>query len=51
VVRKLRLGVMPPQGARRPDRAVLDALAASLERTLDAAARPVPIPAGPRSTA
>src|SRR5215207_11338981 len=31
VVRKLRLGVMPPQGSRRPAAAVLDGLAASLE--------------------
>ena len=47
VVRKLRLGVMPPQGARRPDRAVLDALAASLERTLDSAAVARPDPGRP----
>jgi len=38
VVRKLRLGVMPPQGARRPDAAVLETLATSLEQELDAAA-------------
>ena len=47
VVRKLRLGVMPPQGARRPDRAVLDGLAASLERTLNAAAAARPDPGRP----
>ena len=47
VVRKLRLGVMPPQGARRPERAVLDALAASLEETLDAAAAARPDPGRP----
>jgi len=47
VVRKLRLGVMPPQGARRPDRAVLDALAASLEGQLDAAAAVRPDPGRP----
>jgi mono/diheme cytochrome c family protein len=44
VIRKVRLGVMPPQGARRPVPAVLDSLAASLESELDtrAAARPNP---------
>ena len=47
VARKLRLGVMPPQGARRPDRAVLDALAASLESRLDAAAAARPNPGRP----
>ena len=31
VVRKLRAGVMPPQGARRPDDATMHALIASLE--------------------
>ena len=31
VVRKLRAGVMPPQGARRPDDATMHALVASLE--------------------
>jgi mono/diheme cytochrome c family protein len=35
-VRKLRTGLMPPKGERRPDRAVLDATAAWLERDLDA---------------
>jgi hypothetical protein len=39
VVRKLRVGAMPPHGAPRPDRATLDALAASLETSLDDAAR------------
>ena len=38
VVRKIRTGMMPPSGARRPDRAVLDALAADLEGRLDRAA-------------
>src|SRR5689334_5916525 len=47
VVRKLRLGVMPPQGARRPERAVLDGLAASLETDLDAAAAARPNPGRP----
>ncbi len=38
VVRKLRTGMMPPSGAPRPDRARLDAFAASLETRLDRAA-------------
>ena len=38
VVRKLRAGVMPPQGARRPDDATMHALIASLETSLDQAA-------------
>ena len=47
VIRKLRLGVMPPQGARRPDATVLDTLSASLERELDAAAAARPRPGRP----
>jgi hypothetical protein len=35
-VRKLRTGLMPPLGEPRPERAVLDAFAASLEAGLDA---------------
>ncbi|MEO8256397.1 MAG: DUF1592 domain-containing protein [Acidobacteriota bacterium] len=38
VVRKVRTGLMPPSGARRPDRSVLDAFAADLETRLDKAA-------------
>src|SRR5262249_11224119 len=37
VVRKIRTGMMPPSGARRPDRAVLDGLASELESRLDRA--------------
>src|SRR5512138_427940 len=40
VVRKVRTGMMPPSGARRPDRAALDAFAADLEGRLDRAATP-----------
>src|SRR5687767_7121765 len=47
VIRKVRLGVMPPQGARRPAPAVLDALATSLEDALDAAAAARPNPGRP----
>jgi hypothetical protein len=36
-VRKLRAGLMPPKGERRPERAVLDGAAGWLERELDAA--------------
>ena len=37
-VRKLRGGMMPPPGARRPDQAAVDAFVAALERSLDPAA-------------
>jgi hypothetical protein len=37
-VRKLRAGLMPPSGARRPDRGVLDGLASRLEVGIDRAA-------------
>jgi mono/diheme cytochrome c family protein len=37
VVRKIRTGMMPPSGARRPERAVLDAFASDLETRLDKA--------------
>jgi len=36
VVRKLRLGVMPPLGSRRPDATTYDSLISSLEGELDA---------------
>ena len=35
--RKLRAGLMPPKGERRPERSVLDSTASSLERELDVA--------------
>ena len=38
VVRKIRTGMMPPSGARRPERSVLDGFAAELETRLDQAA-------------
>lgn len=44
VVRKLRAGMMPPSGARRPDRAALDAFAAKIEASLDRAAAAKPNP-------
>src|SRR5947207_12035393 len=40
VVRKIRTGMMPPSGARRPDRHELDAFASDLETRLDRAAAP-----------
>ncbi|HET7607566.1 MAG TPA: DUF1587 domain-containing protein, partial [Gammaproteobacteria bacterium] len=43
-VRKLRTGLMPPLGEPRPERAVLDAFAASLEKGLDAASARAPNP-------
>jgi cytochrome c551/c552 len=47
VVRKVRTGMMPPANAPRPDRATLDALAASVETTLDRAAAASPNPGAP----
>jgi len=47
VVRKLRAGVMPPQGARRPDDATMHALIASLETSLDQTAEARPNPGRP----
>ncbi len=39
VARKIRTGMMPPSGARRPERVVLDGFASELETRLDQAAR------------
>ena len=51
VVRKVKTGMMPPSGARRPERVELDAFAARLESRLDeAAARWIRIRGAPRST-
>jgi len=47
VVRKLRVGAMPPQGMPRPDRATMDSLAASIETSLDRAAAAGPNPGQP----
>jgi len=44
IVRKLRLGMMPPPGMRRPDEAVLLQFATSLENKVDAAAAIRPNP-------
>ena len=44
MIRKLRLGMMPPPGARRPDPAVLASLAESLESRIDRAASLNPNP-------
>src|SRR5688572_16156339 len=44
VVRKLRTGLMPPAGARRPDRAAIDAFTARLEAELDRTAALKPNP-------
>ena len=44
MVRKLRAGLMPPAGVRRPDESALLALAAELEERLDAAAAADPNP-------
>jgi mono/diheme cytochrome c family protein len=47
MIRKLRAGQMPPAGSRRPDDAVIDALAVALETQADA--RPVDAAPGRRS--
>ena len=44
VVRKLRAGLMPPTGAPRPDRAVLDGVRGAIEASLDRAALEKPNP-------
>jgi hypothetical protein len=44
MIRKLRAGMMPPAGARRPEPAVLTGLAASLETRIDRAAAVNPNP-------
>ncbi|HEV8393604.1 MAG TPA: DUF1592 domain-containing protein [Vicinamibacterales bacterium] len=44
VVRKVRAGLMPPAGARRPERAMLDAFAGSIETAVDRAAAASPNP-------
>ena len=44
VVRKVRAGLMPPAGARRPDRGSLDAFAAAIEGTIDHVAANNPNP-------
>ncbi|HET9272542.1 MAG TPA: DUF1592 domain-containing protein [Vicinamibacterales bacterium] len=47
VVRKVRTGMMPPANAPRPERATLDALATTVELTIDRAAATVPNPGAP----
>ncbi len=44
VIRKLRVGMMPPQGMPRPDKPAMDAFAGSLETSLDRAAAAKPNP-------
>src|SRR5215467_9833487 len=44
VIRKVKTGMMPPSGARRPDRAILDAFATDIEKRLDADAALHPNP-------
>ena len=50
VVRKVRVGMMPPQGAPQPDRTTRDGLVACLTTTLDRAAARAPEP-GPAAAA
>ena len=44
MIRKLRAGMMPPSGARRPEAEVLTAMAAALETRMDQAAALKPNP-------
>jgi hypothetical protein len=44
VIRKLRAGLMPPTGARRPDRATLEGLRRTIETSIDRAALAKPNP-------
>jgi mono/diheme cytochrome c family protein len=44
VVRKVRAGLMPPAGAKRPERVALDAFAGSIETAIDRAAAANPNP-------
>jgi hypothetical protein len=44
VIRKVRAGMMPPAGAKRPERAALDAFAGSIENAIDRAAAANPNP-------
>jgi hypothetical protein len=44
VIRKLRAGLMPPTGARRPDRATLEGLRRTIETSIDRAAAAQPNP-------
>jgi cytochrome c5 len=47
VIRKVKVGMMPPQGAPRPDEATQEALASWLETSLDRAATVRPNPGRP----
>lgn len=44
MIRKLRAGMMPPAGSRRPEEGVLEALTSQLEATIDSAALESPNP-------
>src|SRR5690349_184927 len=47
VIRKIKTGMMPPSGMRRPDRAILDSFAGEVEKRLDSAAVRNPNPGTP----
>ncbi len=44
IIRKMRAGMMPPAGARRPEPAVIESLVTTLERTIDSAVAANPNP-------
>src|SRR5437870_13248341 len=47
VMRKVRAGLMPPSGRKRPERPALDAFAANVEKRLDVEAALHPNPGDP----
>jgi hypothetical protein len=47
VIRKVRAGLMPPSGRKRPERSALDAFAANVEKRLDVEAALHPNPGDP----
>ena len=48
VIRRVRAGMMPPAGAKQPERGVLTALAVAIEQSVDAAAAAAPPDPGQR---
>jgi mono/diheme cytochrome c family protein len=46
MIRKMRVGMMPPSGAKRPEGTAIEDMAAAFERVVDAAAARTPHPGG-----
>src|SRR5262245_26019368 len=49
VIRRVRAGMMPPAGAKQPERAALTALAAAIEQSIDIASAAAPPDPGHRT--